>query len=237
MSCYENHRNIPQKFEIISKYFAKVGPIDKTIILDIGGISSYYDALKMIVPRGELCLLNINPNEVKEVNTSIVEDATELPFKDETFDVIMSFDLIEHLINPDNLLAESFRILKRGGWFVISTPNLADFYSRMTFLFGYTPFSYNPSKFRVAAPFSKLNTNMGHKSVFTYKGLKQVLSIHGFEVIKSEGYCYYDCFYLTINPEKRKRQVGFYKFRETLDKLLPKDMEEGMLFICRKVKK
>jgi len=120
---------------------------------------------------------------------------------------------------------------------VISTPNLADFYSRLTFLFGYTPFSYNPSKFRVATPFSNLETNMGHKSVFTYKGLRQLLLIHGFKVIKSEGYCYCDRFYIDIDVGKRKREVGFYRFRGIVNKLLPNSMREGMLFISKKVRK
>ena len=60
-------------------------------------------------------MLNINPNDIKSVNNSIAGDATQLPLKDETFDVITSFDLIEHLINPDDFLAESFRVLKWGG--------------------------------------------------------------------------------------------------------------------------
>ena len=118
---------------------------------------------------------------------------------------------------------------------MISTPNLADIYSRIVFLFGYTPFSYNPSEFRVAAPFSKLDTNMGHKSVFTYKGFKELLSIHGFEIIRSEGYCYHDPFYIDPCTKKRKREVGFYEIRDVVNKLIPKDMREGMLFICKKV--
>ena len=179
-------------------------------------------------------MLNNNSEDVKGVNNSIAGDAIQLPFKKETFDVITSFDMIEHLINPDDFLAESSRILKWRGWFVISTPNLADFYSRLTFMFGYTPFSYNPSKFRVATPFSKLETNMGHKSVFTYKGLRQLLLIHGFEVVKSEGYCYCD---LNADMEKRKREAGFYRFRERVNKLLPNSMREGMLFISMKVRK
>jgi len=180
-------------------------------------------------------LLNNNSEDVKGVNNSIAGDAIQLPFKKETFDVITSFDMIEHLINPDDFLAESSRILKWRGWFVVSTPNLADFYSRLTFLFGYTPFSYDPSIFRVAIPFSKvIETDRGHKSVFTYKGLKRVLLIRGLEVIKSEGYCYCD---LNADMEKRKREAGFYRFRERANKLLPNSMRKGMLFICRKVSK
>ena len=234
-SCAD-HDNMPRKFWGIRKYFAQ--RLDnKTRILDVGGICSYYDILKMIFPRGEIALLNINPDYVKGVDNAIVSNATKLPFKNETWNVITSFDLIEHLINPDDFLAEVFRVLKSGGFFIISTPNLADLYSRISFLFGNTPFFYNPSKFRVATPFCKLNTNMGHKSVFTHKALKQLLSLREFKIIQSEGYCYCDPFYFNVYPGKKKREAGFYGLRKTLDKILPKTMREGMLFICRKVRK
>ncbi len=117
---------------------------------------------------------------------------------------------------------------------MLSTPNLADLYSRMIFIFGYTPFSYNPSKYRVASPLTKTETDMGHKSVFTYKGLMELLLIHGFKIIKSVGYCYCDSFY-GIDSKKEKREVGFFQNRIFVNKLLPKTMREGMLFICKKV--
>lgn len=235
--CYRNVKKIPEKLENARNYFAEIELNNEAKILDVGGIGSYYGILKAIFSRGEIFLLNINLNDVKGVSNSIAGDATQLPFKDETFDVIASFDMIEHLINPDDFLAESFRILKRGAFFVISTPNLADFYSRITFLLGDSPYSYNPSKFRVTTPFSKSETNAGHKSVFTFKGLKKVLLIHGFEVVKSKGYCYCDRFYLNKDEGKRKRGVGFYRFRERVNKLLPNSMKEGLLFVCRKVKR
>jgi len=115
MSCYENSKNIPEKLEIVRRYFSKIWLNNEAKILDIGGISSYYEILKAIFPYGKIFLLNINPNDIKSVNNSIAGDATQLPLKDETFDVITSFDLIEHLINPDDFLAESFRVLKWGG--------------------------------------------------------------------------------------------------------------------------
>ena len=236
MKDYYTNCNVkmPRKLEIVRNVFAQIELGKDAKILDVGGISSYYDILKAIFQTKDVYLSNINFMDVKDVKNSIVGDATQLPFKDETFDVVTSFDLIEHLINPDDFLAEAFRVLKRGGKIVISTPNLADFYSRITFLFGYTPFSYDSSKFRIATPFSLFESNRGHKSVFTYKGLKQLLPIYEFKVIRTEGYCYCDRFYLSIDPGKRKREVGFNRFRGVLDKLLPKSMREGVLFICRK---
>jgi len=48
-----------------------------------------------------------------------------LPFKDGFFDVILMEEVIEHLVNPDNAVKEAYRILKAGGLYLVSTPNLA----------------------------------------------------------------------------------------------------------------
>jgi SAM-dependent methyltransferase len=39
----------------------------------------------------------------------------QLPFEDETFDAILSFDVFEHVQDPARVLAECRRVLKRGG--------------------------------------------------------------------------------------------------------------------------
>lgn len=46
-----------------------------------------------------------------------------LPFSDKEFDAVVSFDLIEHLISPDNFLSEVSRVLRPRGIFFITTPN------------------------------------------------------------------------------------------------------------------
>jgi len=49
---------------------------------------------------------------------------SKLPFKENTFDVILMFDLIEHLKNPDKYLSSQvFRVLKNGGQLIFQTPN------------------------------------------------------------------------------------------------------------------
>lgn len=42
---------------------------------------------------------------------------------DESFDIISMFDLIEHIPYPEDIIKESFRLLKRDGIVAISTPN------------------------------------------------------------------------------------------------------------------
>lgn len=43
-----------------------------------------------------------------------------LPFPPETFDIVFSKDSIVHIADKHALMAEVFRVLKRGGWFVAS---------------------------------------------------------------------------------------------------------------------
>jgi ubiquinone/menaquinone biosynthesis C-methylase UbiE len=52
-----------------------------------------------------------------------VADATCLPVEDGSYDVYVCFETIEHVQEPDRLLAEARRVLRRPGKFVVSTPN------------------------------------------------------------------------------------------------------------------
>ena len=50
-------------------------------------------------------------------------DAQQLPFEDKTFDIIISFESIEHMRKYDDFIVECRRVLKDGGIFICSTPN------------------------------------------------------------------------------------------------------------------
>jgi ubiquinone/menaquinone biosynthesis C-methylase UbiE len=52
-----------------------------------------------------------------------VQNAEQLPWEDESFDAVLSFDVLEHLFNPDQHLAEVYRVLKSGGYYLFQTPN------------------------------------------------------------------------------------------------------------------
>lgn len=57
-------------------------------------------------------------------NTSFIETKVPpLPFKDEEFDCVVSFQVIEHIRHDKALVAEVLRVLKPGGRFVVTTPN------------------------------------------------------------------------------------------------------------------
>jgi len=54
-------------------------------------------------------------------------DAASLPFRAETFDAVVSLQVIEHLSDPDAYAAECSRVLRPGGTFLVGTPNRLTF--------------------------------------------------------------------------------------------------------------
>jgi 2-polyprenyl-3-methyl-5-hydroxy-6-metoxy-1,4-benzoquinol methylase len=50
-------------------------------------------------------------------------EAEKLPFEDERFDCVISFDLFEHVEAIDDHVAEVGRVLRSGGHYLLGTPN------------------------------------------------------------------------------------------------------------------
>lgn len=63
-------------------------------------------------------------------------DDLDLNFPDETFDVVVCGDVLEHLVAPDAALARITRWLAPGGAVVVSVPNIANWQSRLRLLRG-----------------------------------------------------------------------------------------------------
>ncbi len=96
------------------------------------------------------------------------------PIMSEEFDLIIAGEVIEHIFDTDKFLSECFRILKRDGSIVITTPNLATLKDRVRFLFGKMPRQINPHD-----KYLKL-----HIRPFTYVGLKRALNNSNFKIKK-----------------------------------------------------
>jgi SAM-dependent methyltransferase len=52
-----------------------------------------------------------------------VGDVTGVPYEDGTFDAAVSFEVIEHLDDPEDLVVEARRVIKEDGVFIVSTPD------------------------------------------------------------------------------------------------------------------
>jgi SAM-dependent methyltransferase len=62
-----------------------------------------------------------------------VDLSKPLPFENESFDVVYMKEVLEHLPNHLHIIDEAGRILKKGGTFIASTPNIHRLHSRFLF--------------------------------------------------------------------------------------------------------
>jgi SAM-dependent methyltransferase len=99
-------------------------------LLEIGTGSGYLITfLESEFPKAKLTGLEYNNRLVlltrkKVKNAKIVQgNAEEFNFKTETFDIIVSLQVIEHLYHPELMLSAVKKHLKPGGIFIFTTPN------------------------------------------------------------------------------------------------------------------
>jgi SAM-dependent methyltransferase len=62
-----------------------------------------------------------------------------LPFEDESFDVVVAGELLEHVRDPERLVEDARRLLRPGGRLVGSVPNAFRLLNRLRFLAGLPP--------------------------------------------------------------------------------------------------
>lgn len=62
-----------------------------------------------------------------------------LPEPDESFDLVIASEVVEHLIMPDRVMVELTRVLKQGGHVLLTVPNVAFWRFRVQALCGQVP--------------------------------------------------------------------------------------------------
>ena len=123
MDWYREHWG---NFEANLAFLEKTGLLDRpATILDIGCHRG--GLLRSIAARGHRAF----GCDIEELHVRIcaqhiaacVADGQRLPFRNGSFDIVMTFDVFEHLPDSDAHLAEVKRVLRRGGCYVMQTPN------------------------------------------------------------------------------------------------------------------
>ena len=95
-----------------------------------------------------------------------------LPYENETFDLVICNQVLEHLKNYHGVLEEIIRVTKSGGYMMIGIPNLAHLINRFYLLFGIQPMC--------------LDITSSHVRGFTHNAFKQKLN-------SLSGITYLDC--------------------------------------------
>jgi SAM-dependent methyltransferase len=57
------------------------------------------------------------------LDNAAVGNGESLPYEENTFDVVISDNVLEHLVNPEKVFKEVHRVLKPGGYYLFKTPN------------------------------------------------------------------------------------------------------------------
>jgi methionine biosynthesis protein MetW len=116
-------------------------------------------------------------------------DQEPICFEDSAFDCVHLGDVLEHIFSPDAVLTEAYRLLRPGGYVVITTPNLASWRNRIGLLFGWQPLNSEVSTMRhLGNPFSPDGEPAGHLRVFTFRALQALAEMHGFRLTAVRGY-------------------------------------------------
>ena len=127
-----------------------------------GYILEYFEKLGIKIKGIEISEEAINFIKNKNIEV-VLYDGAALPFNNESFNTILSFDVLEHFESVNYHLAEVKRMLKKKGIYAFQTPNkITNFPKEILFRGGIK----NAKKF--------------HPSVQTYFSLKNNLRNNGF---------------------------------------------------------
>lgn len=130
----ENFNSIEEYFTYLRHLFAyefanKHIPA-RSSILEIGCGSGY--GTNLLSKNAEKIIgLDVDKSTVERVSKRYnskncffeLYDGIRIPYADESFDVAVSFQVIEHIKNDKNIIKEIWRILKPGGIMIMTTPN------------------------------------------------------------------------------------------------------------------
>lgn len=131
----ETHIFDQNTLEHLHRYAVALNLVKDKIVLDIACGSGYGTNILSTYSK-KVCGVDIDEssiNNAKKVYNKIniefkAGSAVAIPYKDNFFDIVVSFETIEHIKEHDEMLKEIKRVLKKDGILIISTPDKA-FYS------------------------------------------------------------------------------------------------------------
>ena len=118
--------------EHLARYkFAAQFVAGKTV-LDFGSGEGYGASLLAARGATHVSGIDISPVAIEHARNKYLQqsidfvcaDCLSVPFKDNSFDLVTSFEVIEHLTDHEGYLGEACRLLKENGTLIISTPNI-----------------------------------------------------------------------------------------------------------------
>ncbi|MDP3973629.1 MAG: class I SAM-dependent methyltransferase [Candidatus Daviesbacteria bacterium] len=151
-------------------------------ILDIGVGDGIYEAIldERIRKKCEIYGIDISEGQLKRAKRFLKEvkevdlNTEKIPYPENSFDIVIASEILEHVFYPEKILQEAERVLKKEGYMLITIPNSACLQLRMAILLtGHSTLLNYP-------------TNREHIRFFTSNDIKKMISSK-LEVIKVLG--------------------------------------------------
>jgi ubiquinone/menaquinone biosynthesis C-methylase UbiE len=115
----------------VIEQLSAVCPIQGQLILEVG-VGSGRDSATLAQMGGEVFVLDYVESSLTVVRKTaekagvhihlVCGDATRMPFRDESFEIVFHQGLMEHFRDPSGLLEENKRVLGRGGTILVDVP-------------------------------------------------------------------------------------------------------------------
>lgn len=151
----------------------------------------------------------VNFNSVTEINFLIDEYS-------ENFDAVLGLEVIEHVENPYEYIRLLKKLLRTGGYMILTTPNITSWISRMQFLF--------KAKFH---QFQDEDLEYGHISPISEWELKVILKNEKFQEINI-----FSGGTLPVIWLKRDKRILIYNFLSLIFRPFMKGIKDGWCLIC-----
>lgn len=178
-------------------------------ILDLGCGNGEYSFLLAKRRENQIIALDSSPElcgiirqelvKKKIQNVQVVDgDAHHLPFPNDSFDACFCNTVLEHVNDPEQIVKEIKRVLKKNGRVIISCPFLQEIHADPYDFQRYTPYGLKNLLEKNSFKTTKIHCDYGALNVFEYLTLGSIVwRIRlGFRKNFPEGYVY--IFFLTI---------------------------------------
>ena len=107
---------------------------DNLLVLDIGAGSCPYEKL---FKRQRYISTDFS---LHQTNLDFISDAHRIPIKDNSVDVVVSTQMLEHVTDPEDVLEECYRVLNPGGRLFLTVPQLWQLHQEPHHYFSFTKY-------------------------------------------------------------------------------------------------